>query len=67
MKKIVILLALLALCGCGRTEVSKNPDGSTSISRGIRDTEVVELTLSDGTKCAALVGTRRGSLTCNWK
>ena len=61
------LIALLCLQGCGRAEVSKNNDGSTTITRGIGGAEVVELTLSDGTKCAALVGNSRGSLTCNWK
>ena len=63
-----VLIALLCLHGCGGAEVKKNADGSTSIARGIAaDIEVVELTLSDGTKCAALIGNRRGALTCNWK
>lgn len=62
------LIALLCLQGCGGADVKRNADGSISIERGIApDTEVVELTLSDGTKCAALIGNKRGALTCNWK
>lgn len=57
-----VLIAVLS--GCGKTEVTV--DG-TIISNGVAEATVVEHTLSDGTKCAVLIGYQRGAISCGWK
>lgn len=56
MKRIVVILALLALLTGCNTDVS---------SRG-NYANVEEYHLPDGTRCAVLIGYQKGGISCDW-
>lgn len=61
--KIIFAILLLALAGCGRT-----PDPSVKrVSDGLGGADVKLVALEDGTKCAVLIGDRKGALSCDWE
>ena len=63
MKIIAIIVLVMALMGCSgpatvdREGVVSNGEGSGSIT---------EYKLSDGTRCAVLIGYKKGALDCDW-
>ena len=62
MKKLITILAvtiIVAGCSKGFTE--------SEVSDGWGAAEIKLVTLSDGTKCATLIGYNKGSIHCNWK
>ena len=65
----VLLTALLCVtaCGEGGAKTAVTDDGSIIVSNGSWQAGVTELKLADGTRCAALVGTHKGAITCDWK
>lgn len=64
--KLLIGASLLTavLAGCAKTEATK--DGNL-ISNGAGEATVTDHTLSDGTKCAVLIGYYKGAISCGWK
>ena len=50
---------IVAGCNKGVTE--------SEVSDGWGAAEIKLVTLSDGTKCATLIGYNKGSIHCNWK
>ncbi len=63
MRKLLAMAAAVLLAACTRT-VEPMPDGTIGIGN---TTTVHSITLSDGTRCAVLVGTYRGGISCNWR
>lgn len=61
MKKLILLLAIV-ISGCGAT-----PDSEAYVSNGWGAADIKLVSLSDGTRCAVLVGTYKGAISCNWK
>lgn len=65
MKKI-ILITILFCAGCER-QIITLPDGAVTVSDGNGAATVQLITLTDGTKCAAMVGYYKGAISCNWR
>lgn len=66
MKKF-LLCSVLALSACGyKVEPVPNTDAIKVEALGSIGF-VQEVTLKDGTKCAVLIGSQRGGISCNWK
>lgn len=61
--KYSILLTFVLLAGCGSSEFKTN--GSTVMGAG-GSANVQEVVLSDGTRCAVLVGYQKGAISCDW-
>jgi|TARA_B110000211_G_C13974985_1_gene506708 uncharacterized lipoprotein NlpE involved in copper resistance len=59
---MLVILAPLSLIGCEQGTGAQVDGGFMKGSA-----EVNMITLEDGTKCAVLIGHRRGALDCNWK
>ncbi len=57
--KYLMLIGLLVICGCDDVSTARHAIGGLS--------DVKEITLTDGTKCAVYQGTYGGGITCNWK
>ena len=57
---LLVVLAPLSLIGCVDTS-----DIDGGFLKGSADVQLI--TLEDGTRCAVLIGHRRGALDCNWK
>jgi len=70
-KKILVAMMLVALAplfliGCEQgTKGAHRRQVDGGFMKG--SAEVNMITLEDGTKCAVLIGHRRGALDCNWK
>lgn len=56
--------ALIVLLGVA---CSKQGDTQATISDGNGVGDVVLVHLKDGTRCAALIGTYKGAIHCDWK
>lgn len=70
MKYIIFLVLVFGmLAGCAQSTATKIPgnDGDVLITNGESDATVTEITLKDGTKCAVLIGSRKGAISCGWK
>ena len=82
MNKIFYMIGvttLLSTQGCGNAEnipkrYASPSDRANVPSNSIRvpsrywdATDVTEIVLSDGTKCAVLIGAVSGAISCNWK
>ena len=59
-----IVLVSLSLTGCGVGAPPATEVGG-GFMKGSADVSII--TLQDGTRCAVLIGDRRGALDCNWK
>lgn len=59
MKKIIALVCVLVLAGCTNNTEQIVSDGGGS--GGVK-----LIVLSDGTKCAVIVGYAKGGIDCNW-
>lgn len=65
MKKLILLLIIvITISGCGGTPT---PGTETQVSNGKGSADIKLVKLSDGTKCAILIGHNKGSITCDWK
>ena len=68
MRTIIVLVCVALLVGC---ESRPQPPVTTPHGVTVPDTQgaasVHLIVLSDGTRCAALVGYYRGSISCDWK
>ncbi len=56
MKIAVMAIAVIMFSGC--KEELKGPDP--------RGDNITEVYLSDGTRCAVYVGSRKGGMSCDW-
>jgi len=61
MKIFLTFVCLVLLCACS------DGLGGQRVSDGWGDGQVKEVMLSDGTKCAVLIGFEKGAIDCNWK
>ncbi len=59
MKAILLSVAVLSGCAGGGAEEAVVSDGW-----GSADVRLVKL--SDGTRCAVLIGSYKGGITCDW-
>jgi len=64
MKRVALLISL-ALFGCGGAP-EKTANGTLVSSSG-GTAEVQEITLSDGTRCAVMVGVYKAGISCDWR
>lgn len=62
MKKTALLLLALLVAGCSEPR-APNKVGSFSGGEAV----VEEHVLSDGTRCAVMVGLYKGGITCDWR
>jgi hypothetical protein len=60
----LVSLSPLSLTGCGVGAPPPTEVGG-GFMKGSADVSII--TLQDGTRCAVLIGNRRGALDCNWK
>lgn len=58
-------MIIVVLVGCGMSQNSSK--AGITVTDGVGSAAVQEITLSDGTRCAAMVGYQKGSISCNWK
>ncbi len=61
--RVWLLVAALVIgtVACGTTP------GAIEVSGAFGQAEVTLIHLEDGTRCAVLVGTNKGALSCDWK
>jgi hypothetical protein len=57
---------LLFGCDVGKTEQQRQDDGSTYLKGASASGSVQLVELSDGTKCAVLIGSSKGGIDCEW-
>ena len=61
MKLGILTLAVLALSGC-----YNSGDTQAEVFDGMGAGEVKLIRLTDGTKCAVLIGYQKGAISCDW-
>jgi hypothetical protein len=66
MKKWLSVIAALSLVAC-EGGVGTTADGAIAVASVASYGEVREISLSDGTKCAVLLGSNKGAISCDWK
>ena len=64
---ITCVLLLTVGCSPGPMEVSQTANGSVVVSNASGEATVSLVTLEDKTRCAVLVGFRKGGIDCHWK
>lgn len=57
MRNITLVVILVLLGGCKI---------DSDVSDGLGSASIKEYSLSDGTKCAVLIGVYKGGITCDW-
>lgn len=62
MKRLAVLLLLVVACGAGPNA----PTRTTYPTIDLGWSEVREVVLSDGTRCAVYVNDDGGGITCDW-
>jgi hypothetical protein len=65
MKKLIVLVALV-LAGCGKPHDPKYHENGVTVYDSGGSGSVQEITLTDGTRCAILVGYSKGGIDCDW-
>lgn len=65
MNRILLVLVAMSLTSCGLDQ--KQVSNGVEVSAGGSSGGIQEIKLSDGTRCAVLVGYNKAALTCNWK
>ena len=63
--RVSILLAVLLLAGCERQPKTNDYGGVQVYGAGGAAT-ASSITMPDGTRCVALVGTYKAGLSCDW-
>ena len=54
------------LYGCGGHSEEQKPDGSLRVTNGGFGDHVKIVVLEDGTRCAVLIGLKKGGISCDW-
>jgi hypothetical protein len=65
MKKLIVLVALV-LAGCGAPPNPKHYGNGIAVGGEGGSASIQEITLTDGTRCAILVGYEKGAISCDW-
>lgn len=65
--KAVLRLGVTALIMLLSAACGKQGDTQATISDGADKGDVVLVTLKDGTRCAVLIGLKKGAISCDWK
>ena len=68
MKKLILLISLLALMSCDNmhTTTTENIRGDIVVGNSWGSGAVTEILLEDGTRCAVLIGGYKGGISCDW-
>jgi len=59
----MLVIAVAIISGCAVS----SPGTEIQVSEGLGSADVKLVKLSDGTKCAILVGYNKSSIACDWK
>lgn len=64
MKALIAVIAASLLVGCAARD---NDPSRQSVAGAGGSGEVKEVFLSDGTRCAVVIGYYKGAITCDWQ
>lgn len=67
MRKLLIITMLAALAGCNEKPREQLGNDTVYVGTGGHSAYVRMVTTTDGTRCAVMVGLKRGGITCDWK
>jgi phosphopantothenate synthetase len=59
MKRLILIATIAAMTGC-------TSPGATDVSGSAGNGEVKVIALEDGTRCAVLIGSGKGAISCDW-
>lgn len=62
-----LLVTVLALVGCSQGHPPQPSANGIAVSNGDGQAEIQVVTLRDGTRCAVLIGYRKGAISCDWR
>ena len=57
---LITILVLLVTAGCSKGQTQ------AEVSNGFGSADVKLVELKDGTKCAVMIGARKGGIDCDW-
>ena len=68
-KQILIIIAAVALIGCGKKGDYREPEKPPTQTVSGIDAEIVEVTTKSGTRCVVVTGYNLSSVavSCDWK